>query len=79
MSGPGGRPHGRREGLEPSDLGPEDDDRFVVAPRQASEYLGISFFTLQDWVRKGYITYNRLPSGRLRFRMADLKKIAGQA
>jgi excisionase family DNA binding protein len=37
--------------------------------------IGVSDETLRRWVDQGKVRYIRLPSGRLRFRQADLEAL----
>lgn len=46
------------------------DDLLTTGP--ASERIGVGTQTLRDWARAGKIPYLVTPSGRLKFRVADL-------
>ena len=48
-------------------------DRTVLSTGAAADLIGVSDETLRRWVEKGKVRYIRLPSGRLRFRRADLE------
>jgi excisionase family DNA binding protein len=50
-------------------------DRTDLATGAAAELLGVSDETLRRWAEQGKVRYVRLPSGRLRFRRADLEAI----
>lgn len=41
----------------------------------AAAVLGVSDETLRRWVDQGKVRYVRLPSGRLRFRQADIEAL----
>jgi excisionase family DNA binding protein len=46
-------------------------DQLLTLP-EAARFLGISAETLRIWVDRDQIAHVRLPSGRARFRTADL-------
>jgi len=49
----------------------------VLRPREVCERLGISYTTLRDYVRRGWIKPVVLESGKWRFREEDVEKIMG--
>ncbi|BCS91565.1 MAG: first ORF in transposon ISC1904 [Metallosphaera javensis (ex Sakai et al. 2022)] len=49
----------------------------MLRPKEVCQRLGISYRTLQEYVKKGIITPVRLPSGKMRFREEDVEKLEG--
>ncbi|BCS92246.1 IS607 family transposase [Metallosphaera javensis (ex Sakai et al. 2022)] len=49
----------------------------MLRPKEVCQRLGISYRTLQEYVKKGYIKPERLPSGKMRFREEDVERLAG--
>ncbi|BCS92273.1 IS607 family transposase [Metallosphaera javensis (ex Sakai et al. 2022)] len=49
----------------------------MLRPKEVCQRLGISYRTLQEYVKKGVITPERLPSGKMRFREEDVEKLEG--
>jgi len=49
----------------------------MLRPKEVCERLGISYATLREYVRRGWIKPVVLESGRWRFRVEDVEKLAG--
>jgi len=49
----------------------------MLRPKEVCERLGISYTTLREYVKRGWIKPVVLESGRWRFREEDVKKLAG--
>ncbi|ARM76677.1 IS607 family transposase [Acidianus manzaensis] len=49
----------------------------MLRPKEVCQRLGISYRTLQDYVKKGIITPVKLPSGKTRFKEEDIEKLEG--
>jgi len=49
----------------------------VLRPKEVCERLGISYATLREYVRRGWIRPVVLESGRWRFREEDVERLAG--
>jgi putative resolvase len=47
----------------------------VLRPKEVCERLGISYTTLRDYVRRGYIKPVLTPGGKWRFREEDVEKV----
>jgi len=49
----------------------------VLRPKEVCERLGISYTTLRDYVRRGYIKPVLTPGGKWRFREEDVERLIG--
>jgi putative resolvase len=49
----------------------------VLRPKDVCEKLGISYTTLRDYVRRGYIKPVLTPGGKWRFREEDVDRLVG--
>jgi len=49
----------------------------MLRPREVCERLGISYATLREYVKRGWIKPVVLESGRWRFREEDVERLAG--
>jgi len=49
----------------------------VLRPKEVYEKLGISYTTLRDYVRRGYIKPVLTPRGKWRFREEDVERLIG--
>jgi len=49
----------------------------MLRPREVCERLGISYATLREYVKRGWINPVVLESGRWRFREEDVERLAG--
>jgi putative resolvase len=49
----------------------------LLRPKEVCEMLGISYTTLRDYVRRGYIKPVLTPGGRWRFREEDVERLVG--
>jgi putative resolvase len=49
----------------------------LLRPKEVCEMLGISYTTLRDYVRRGYIKPVLTPGGRWRFREEDVERLIG--
>jgi excisionase family DNA binding protein len=49
----------------------------MLKPKEVCQRLGISYRTLQSYVKKGYIQPVILQSGKWRFREEDIEKLMG--
>ena len=49
----------------------------MMKPKEVCQRLGISYRTLQSYVKKGYIKLVILQSGKWRFREEDVEKLMG--
>ena len=49
----------------------------MLRPKEVCEMLGISYTTLRDYVRRGYIKPVLTPGGRWRFREEDVERLIG--
>ena len=49
----------------------------MLKPKEVCQRLGISYRTLQSYVKKGYIKPVILQSGKWRFREEDVEKLMG--
>jgi putative resolvase len=49
----------------------------VLRPKEVCERLGISYTTLRDYVRRGYIKPLLTPGGKWRFREEDVERLIG--
>ena len=49
----------------------------VLRPKEVCQRLGISYSTLRDYVKKGYITPVLTPGGKWRFREEDVDELMG--
>ena len=52
-------------------------EALMLRPKEVCERLGISYATLREYVRRGWIKPVVLESGRWRFRVEDVEKLAG--
>jgi putative resolvase len=50
----------------------------VLRPKEVCERLGISYTTLRDYVRRGYIKPVLTPGGKWRFREEDVERLIGE-
>jgi len=49
----------------------------MLKPKEVRQKLGISYRTLQSYVKKGYVKPVVLESGKWRFREEDVEKLMG--
>ena len=49
----------------------------MLRPKEVCERLGISYTTLRDYVRRGYIKPVLTPDGKWRFREEDVERLIG--
>ena len=49
----------------------------MLRPREVCERLGISYATLREYVKRGWIKSVVLESGRWRLREEDVERLAG--
>ncbi|MEM1657381.1 MAG: helix-turn-helix domain-containing protein, partial [Sulfolobaceae archaeon] len=49
----------------------------MLRPKEVCQRLGISYATLREYVKKGYIKPVILQSGKWRFREEDVEKLMG--
>jgi DNA binding domain, excisionase family len=49
----------------------------MLRPKEVCQRLGISYATLREYVKKGYIKPVMLESGKWRFREEDVERLMG--
>ena len=54
----------------------DPDDPFL-RPRQAARLLGVEPRTVSNWARHGLLQAHRTSGGHHRFRLSDVKRLAG--
>ena len=54
-----------------------DPDDPLLRPRQAARLLGVEPRTVSGWARLGILESHRTSGGHHRFRLSDVKRLAG--
>ena len=49
------------------------DEASLLSTQEAADLIGVSGETLRRWAADKKVTHIRLPSGQLRFRLADIQ------